>query len=99
MAYEIQKNVPMKTMVGVNGTFPLDKMEVGDMFEIDLALEFQLDEWLDADLERLERLARNLRASIWRRASEMGVKLQVRRLATRDKHLQLPPTLGIWRVG
>ena len=99
MAYEIQKNVPMKTMVGVNGTFPLDSMEVGDMFEIDLAHEFQLDEFLDADLERLERLARNLRASIWRRASEMGVKLQFRRLDKRDKNLQLPPTLGIWRVG
>jgi hypothetical protein len=99
MAYEIQKNVPMKTMVGVNGTFPLDSMEVGDMFEIDLALEFQLDEFLDADLERLEKLARNLRASIWRRASKKGVKLHLRSLDKRDKNLQLPPTLGIWRVG
>ena len=99
MTYEIQKDVPIETVVGMNGSFPLEAMEVGDMFEIDLALEFQLDEWLDADLERLERLARNLRASIWRRASEMGVKLQFRRLDKRDKNLQLPPTLGIWRVG
>ena len=98
MAYEIQKNVPMKTMVGVNGTFPLDSMEVGDMFEIDLALEFQLDEFLDADLERLEKLARNLRASISRRASRMGIKLRFRRLDKRDRNVQLTPTLGIWRV-
>ena len=99
MTYEIQKDVPIETMVGMNGTFPLEAMDVGDMFEIDLAHEFQLDEFLDADLERLEKLARNLRASIWRRASEMGVKLQFRRLDKRDKNLQLPPTLGIWRVG
>ena len=99
MTYEIQKDVPIETVVGMNGTFPLEAMDVGDMFEIDLAHEFQLDEFLDADLERLEKLARNLRASIWRRASEMGVKLQFRRLDKRDKNLQLPPTLGIWRVG
>ena len=98
MAYEIQKNVPIKTMVGVNGTFPLDAMEVGDMFEIDLAHEFQLDEFLDADLERLEKLARNLRANLFRRASRMGIKLKFRRLDKRDKNVQLTPTLGIWRV-
>ena len=98
MAYEIQKNVPIKTMVGVNGTFPLDSMEVGDMFEIDLAHEFQLDEFLDADLERLEKLARNLRANLFRRASRMGIKLKFRRLDKRDKNVQLTPTLGIWRV-
>ena len=99
MTYEIQKDVPIETMVGMNGTFPLEAMDVGDMFEIDLAHEFQLDEFLDADLERLEKLARNLRASISRRASRMGIKLRFRRLDKRDKNVQLTPTLGIWRVG
>ena len=98
MTYEIQKDVPIETVVGMNGTFPLEAMDVGDMFEIDLAHEFQLDEFLDADLERLEKLARNLRASISRRASRMGIKLRFRRLDKRDKNVQLTPTLGIWRV-
>ena len=98
MTYEIQKDVPIETVVGMNGTFPLEAMEVGDMFEIDLAHEFQLDEFLDADLERLEKLARNLRASISRRASRMGIKLRFRRLDKRDRNVQLTPTLGIWRV-
>tara|TARA_R110001599_G_scaffold129214_2_gene303488 strand:- start:929 stop:1228 length:300 start_codon:yes stop_codon:yes gene_type:complete len=98
MTYEIQKDVPIETVVGMNGTFPLEAMDVGDMFEIDLAHEFQLDEFLDADLERLEKLARNLRASISRRASRMGIKLRFRRLDKRDRNVQLTPTLGIWRV-
>ena len=98
MTYEIQKDVPIETMVGMNGTFPLEAMDVGDMFEIDLAHEFQLDEFLDADLERLEKLARNLRSNLFRRASRMGIKLKFRRLDKRDKNVQLTPTLGIWRV-
>ena len=55
MAYEIHENVPVNAVVGMEGEYPLSAMNVGDMFEINLAQEFHLDEFQDSDLAQMER--------------------------------------------
>ena len=98
MAYEIHENVPVNAVVGMEGEYPLSAMNVGDMFEINLAQEFHLDEFQDSDLAQMERLAINLRARIRRIENSLGFKFRFRRLDRRDKTLSLSPTLGVWRI-
>lgn len=98
MTYEIQKGVPIRVVVGREGEYPLGAMDVGDMFEINLADEYQEDEFRDDGLATIDRMSRNLRANLVRLASTLGIKLKFRRLDKRDKTLALSPTLGVWRI-